>query len=136
MILGAKLTTDGKVEHALAGQIYIGILTLFVLVVFGYATWHGMWFGVLIGLRSLWAVVMICGGKWSQRDHKRNFVRMSNWAMVFLFSVHLPYFTLETIALLVTLGGAIVLCNVAYYNDPRSNQPLMLRAFWRRARAA
>ena len=61
-------------------------------------------------------------------------MRLSNWEMAFLLSLYLPALDLATVALLVALGSAIVLANVAYFHDERSGRALMLR-FGKPARA-
>jgi UbiA prenyltransferase family len=134
MMLGSSVGEGGRVRHSPASRSYLWLLSIAMAGLLGYVTWRGYWFGLLLAIRFLVATVQLGSGRVTERGHRRTFVRLSNWEMAFLLSLYLPTLDLATVALLMALGGAIVLANVAYFHDERAGRALMLR-FGKAARA-
>jgi hypothetical protein len=127
MMLGSTVAEGGVVRHSRASRGYLLLLFAVMAIVLGYATSQGHWFAPLYAVRFLVATVQLGSGRVTERGHKKTFVRLSNWEMGFLLSLYLPGLGLGTLALLVVLGGAIILANVAYFHDARAGRALMLR---------
>jgi hypothetical protein len=97
------------------------------VALFGFAGYHGYWFAFAYALRLVVATAQIASGKLRERSHKKLFIELSNWELVFLVSLHFSRLGLVLMAELVALGALFILANVAYFHDEARRRPLMLR---------
>lgn len=127
MILGSTVDPSGAVRHSRASQGYLVLLYVLITVLFGYVAANGYWFALVFAVPFLVATLQLCSGRVTERGHKKLFVRLSNWEMVFLLSLYVWRLSPGALVLLVILGLLTILANVAYYHDQRANRGLMLR---------
>jgi hypothetical protein len=126
-MLGSSVRDDGTVRHSVAGIAYLSAWCAVACALFGWAGINGYWFGFAFAARSVVATVQVASGKVRERGHKKIFIELSNWVLVFLLSLYFPRLGLADMTELVLLGGAIILANVAYFHDQARPRPLMLR---------
>jgi hypothetical protein len=127
MLLGSTVDAQGTVRHSTASKAYLGLLFALIAGVFGYVAFRGYWFALLFAGPFLIATVALVSGRVTERGHKKVFVRLSNWEMVFLLSLYVWTIESRALAQLVVLGLLTILANVAYYHDHRQDRALMLR---------
>lgn len=127
MMLGSTVGERGTVIHSTTSQAYLASLFVLFAMLLGYATYEGYWFGLLYAVRLLVATVQVCSGNVTERGHRKLFVHLSNWQMVFLLSMYIWSLSAVAIVQLVVLGGLLVLANVAYFHDEQAGRAIMLR---------
>jgi hypothetical protein len=127
MMLGSTVGADGIVRHSSVSRAYLLLLFALFAILLGYAAVQGHWFGLVLAARFLVATVRLGWTPVTERDHRRTFVRLSNWEMAFLLSLYLRSLSLGALATLVFLSASLILANVAYFHDERAGRPLMIR---------
>jgi hypothetical protein len=127
MMLGTKLGADGRVKHSNAGKAYLVLQCALLVGIFAYSAWKGHWFSLAALAALVACTIRIYAGRVTERGHKKIFIFLSNFEMVFLLSLHLGRMSFTQTGLLVALAGAIVLLNVAYFHDAAAGRAVMLR---------
>ena len=127
MMLGSTVDTNGMVRHSAVSRGYLLLLFALFAMLLSYAASEGHWFGPVLAARFLVATVRLGWMPVTERDHRKTFVRLSNWEMAFLLSLYIRSLSVSALVTLVVLSASLVLANVVYFHDERAGRSLMIR---------